>query len=192
MSFEINERVTLVKQPAGVLVEVGVVGTVTAIEYRHPRYPYKVLFDTNMEYWMGADEIKSTGVVTNVPPHSCSINLFEPVEIPAEVVAEVEEAALGMKYDGDKPRMDLLIDGMPGALEQVASILTFGAKKYADHSWQAVPNGPARYKAALLRHLTAHAKGELNDPESGMAHLAHAACNALFILQLEMNSGTTI
>lgn len=93
-----------------------------------------------------------------------------------------------MKFDQDKPRMDLLLDGCPGALEAVASILTFGAKKYADHSWQGVEGADRRYKAALLRHLTAHAKGEKNDPESGMPHLAHAACNALFILELELRS----
>ncbi len=92
----------------------------------------------------------------------------------------------GMKYDSGKPRMDLLLAGCPQALEQVSSILTFGAEKYAEHSWQTVPNGDARYLAALLRHLTAHAKGEKNDPESDMSHLAHAACNALFILELEM------
>lgn len=91
----------------------------------------------------------------------------------------------GMKYDGGKPRMDLLLSGCPNALEQVSQILTFGAQKYAAHSWQTVPQGEDRYLAALLRHLTAHGKGEVNDPESGMSHLAHAACNALFILELE-------
>lgn len=91
----------------------------------------------------------------------------------------------GMKYDGGKPRMDLLLSGCPNALEQVAQILTFGAQKYAAHSWQTVPQGEERYLAALLRHLTAHSKGGKNDPESGMSHLAHAACNALFILELE-------
>lgn len=91
----------------------------------------------------------------------------------------------GMKYDGGKPRMDLLLSGCPNALEQVSEILTFGAQKYAAHSWQTVPQGEDRYLAALLRHLTAHGKGEVNDPESGMSHLAHAACNALFILELE-------
>lgn len=90
-----------------------------------------------------------------------------------------------MKYDGGKPRMDLLLSGCPNALEQVSQILTFGAQKYAAHSWQTVPQGEDRYLAALLRHLTAHGKGEVNDPESGMRHLAHAACNALFILELE-------
>lgn len=93
---------------------------------------------------------------------------------------------LGMKYDGDKPRMDLLVDGCPNALEAVAGVLTFGAKKYAAHSWHTVPEGEARYKAALLRHLTARGKGELHDDESGLLHLAHAACDALFILELEM------
>ncbi|BAS69545.1 gp174 [Pectobacterium phage PPWS1] len=91
----------------------------------------------------------------------------------------------GMKYDGGKPRMDLLLTGCPQALTQVAEILTFGAQKYAAHSWQTVPQGSERYLAALLRHLTAHAGGEDKDPESGMSHLAHAACNAMFILELE-------
>lgn len=91
-----------------------------------------------------------------------------------------------MKYDADKPRMDLLLSGCPLALEAVSSILTFGAKKYSAHSWQTVERGDERYLAALLRHLTAHAKGEKLDPESGISHLAHAACNAMFILELEL------
>lgn len=100
----------------------------------------------------------------------------------------------GMKFDGDKPRMDLLVSGCPNALEAIASVLTFGAKKYAAHSWQTVPNASERYLAAQLRHITSLQKGEVNDPESGLHHLAHAACNALFILELALrndNSGST-
>lgn len=91
----------------------------------------------------------------------------------------------GMKFDGDKPRMDLLLDGCPNALLRISDVLTFGAKKYAAHSWHTVEEGKSRYKAALLRHMTAHAQGEVNDPESGLPHLAHAACCSLFILELE-------
>lgn len=91
----------------------------------------------------------------------------------------------GMKFDGEKARMDLLIDGMPKSLVSVAEVLTFGARKYADHNWQFVDNGPSRYKAALLRHLTAHSDGEHYDAESGLPHLAHAACCLLFMLELE-------
>ena len=96
----------------------------------------------------------------------------------------------GMKYDAGKPRMDLLVNGCPNALEQVGTVLTFGAQKYAAHSWQTVPGGDERYLAALLRHLTALGKGEQNDPESGLSHLAHVACNALFILELECRKKT--
>lgn len=107
------------------------------------------------------------------------------VVVDAPITGASSDGPGGMKYDGGKPRMDLLLSGCPNALEQVSAILTFGAQKYAAHSWQTVPQGEERYLAALLRHLTAHGKGEVNDPESGMSHLAHAACNALFILELE-------
>ncbi|MES9299123.1 dATP/dGTP diphosphohydrolase domain-containing protein, partial [Cutibacterium acnes] len=92
----------------------------------------------------------------------------------------------GMKYDGGKARMALLFDGCPNALEAVGQVLTFGAQKYAAHSCQTVPEGEERYKSALLRHLLAVGKGEAIDPESNLHHLAHAACNALFILELEL------
>lgn len=119
---------------------------------------------------------------------------FIPVD-PYDPASDVEVAVAvgqgaggpgGMKYDGGKPRMALLFDGCPNALEAVASVLTFGAQKYAAHSWQSVPEGEERYKSALLRHLTAVGKGEELDPESGLHHLAHAACNALFILELAL------
>jgi len=35
-------------------------------------------------------------------------------------------------------------------------------------------------------HLLAVGNGEELDSESGLHHLAHAACNALFILELEL------
>ncbi|CBY88562.1 hypothetical protein [Pantoea phage LIMEzero] len=99
---------------------------------------------------------------------------------------ETGAVGTGMKFDGDKPRMDLLFDGMPHALEAVGQVLTFGARKYAAHSWQTVEGGEQRYKAALIRHLTAVGKGEALDSESNLHHLAHLACNALFILELEL------
>lgn len=92
----------------------------------------------------------------------------------------------GLKYDGDKIRMDLL----PFiALKEVGKILTFGADKYADDSWQEVKNGERRYLGALLRHLTAVELGEEFDQESGLHHYAHMACNALFLLYLKLKKG---
>lgn len=89
----------------------------------------------------------------------------------------------GIKHDGEKIRMDLLPFE---ALEAVAEVLTFGARKYSDNGWQTIENGDARYRAAMLRHLAARERGEARDAESGLLHAAHVATNALFILWFEL------
>jgi hypothetical protein len=68
--------------------------------------------------------------------------------------------------------------------KEVAEILTFGKKKYSEDSWQTVPDGEKRYRHALLRHLNASRNGEVIDEESGLSHLAHAACNLMFLSYL--------
>jgi hypothetical protein len=87
----------------------------------------------------------------------------------------------GVKFDQDKPRMDLL-DAR--AIEQLALVLSFGAKKYAAHNWR---KGWAKSRliAAALRHIFAYLRGENNDPESGLSHVAHAMCCCMFLLGLE-------
>ena len=92
----------------------------------------------------------------------------------------------GVKYDKDKPRMDLLVLDCPRALREVSAVLGYGAKKYSEDNWLRVPDASKRYMAAALRHLTAHTSGEKLDPESGYSHLGHFASCALFILELEM------
>jgi len=92
----------------------------------------------------------------------------------------------GLKFDHGKPRVDLLVDGMPRALLAVSDVLTFGAEKYAAHSWKEVEGAAQRYKAAQLRHHLAQCAGEEADQETGLLHLAHEACNALFRLELAL------
>lgn len=86
---------------------------------------------------------------------------------------------IGMKYDGGKPEMTLL---PPWALESVAKVLTFGAKKYDTDNWKYVENGEYRYKNAAERHINEFKKGNVTDEESGLPHLAHAICCLMFIL----------
>lgn len=93
------------------------------------------------------------------------------------------EEEKSFKNDLGKPMMNLLPFE---SLESVAMILNHGAKTYGKNTWQKVENAKERYEAALLRHLTAHKKGEKTDKESGLSHLAHMACNALFMLWLEI------
>lgn len=89
----------------------------------------------------------------------------------------------GMKYDQDKPMMDLI----PPDIElQVAEVLTFGAMKYSPDNWRKVPDLERRYIAAALRHINAIKRGEEIDGESGKTHAAHAICCLMFLGQVQL------
>ena len=86
---------------------------------------------------------------------------------------------VGIKFDDNKLRMDL----MPiRPIEDIARVLTFGAKKYADRNWEKGFDYSRTY-GALQRHLHSWFKGEENDPQTGLSHLAHAGCCLMFLLE---------
>lgn len=84
----------------------------------------------------------------------------------------------GVKYDEEKLMYDLI---PPEAMAGLATILTFGAKKYERNGWKTVPDAKQRYTAALMRHFEAYRSGELIDPDSGKPHIYHVLCNAAFL-----------
>lgn len=87
----------------------------------------------------------------------------------------------GTKHDSGKPRMSLL---SPIALEKVAQVMTFGAKKYDDNNWrQGFPF--TRILDAVGRHMNQYQQGETYDKESGVSHLAHACCGLFMLLEFE-------
>lgn len=88
----------------------------------------------------------------------------------------------GTKLDEGKTKSGILGD-FSRALDQVAKIGTFGAKKYSRGGWKHVDNGIERYTDALWRHLLAEDICEV-DEESNMRHAAHLAWNALARLDL--------
>lgn len=88
----------------------------------------------------------------------------------------MKDEPTGLKYDSEKPRMDLLDADF---LEGVAQVLTFGAKKYAAHNWRGGIH-ISRLLAGCYRHIGAFNRGEDTDPESGILHLHHAACCLMF------------
>lgn len=91
----------------------------------------------------------------------------------------------GMKFDGDKPRMHLLLNDMNLAILEVGKVATFGAKKYSDRNWRKVENLHERYSSALYRHMLEDSfGGGATDDESGFLHAAHAAWCALARLQI--------
>lgn len=86
------------------------------------------------------------------------------------------------KHDAGKVRYELL----PwDALDLVGRVLTHGAEKYDDHNWRRCTD-PGRFIGAALRHIGAHQRGEFDDPESKLPHLAHAACATLFALVITL------
>lgn len=91
------------------------------------------------------------------------------------------ESAGGTKFDTGKPRLELLSSA---AMVEIAKVMTFGAKKYDAHNWR---KGFAwsRLLGAALRHTLAFLGGEDKDPETGLSHIAHAACCLMFLLEHE-------
>jgi hypothetical protein len=86
--------------------------------------------------------------------------------------------ATGIKHDQGKPEM-ALVDAY--FIEQLAAVLTFGARKYSSENWRGGLS-TKRTLSAVLRHVFSFLKGEDNDPESGLPHLAHAACGLMFTI----------
>lgn len=85
------------------------------------------------------------------------------------------------KHDTGKPRYDLI---PPESLDAIAQGLTYGANKYGDRNWEGGLSY-GRVFAACMRHLWAWWRCEAQDSESGLPHLAHAACCVMFLLAYE-------
>ena len=75
------------------------------------------------------------------------------------------------------------------ALTGLVRVLEYGADKYAADSWKKIPDAERRYKAAMRRHQVAIDSGELFDPESGLPHIDHVACNAMFLSWFQAQEG---
>jgi len=85
------------------------------------------------------------------------------------------------KADLAKPKFHLL---QGQALNEVAQVAAFGADKYGEHNWKAGQGLHfSRIFNALMRHAWAWWRGETIDPETGLHHMAHAAWNALALVE---------
>ena len=84
----------------------------------------------------------------------------------------------GLRYNSGKMRWSLL--SIP-ALMELIKVLEFGAKKYDSWNWSKGMSWTETYDC-LLRHMQKWMAGEDRDDETGLSHLAHAMCNAMFLL----------
>lgn len=83
----------------------------------------------------------------------------------------------GLRYDDGKIPMELL---SPIAMEGTALVLQFGAIKYELRNWEKGMHW-SKVIAPLLRHVFAFMRGEDNDAETGLPHVHHIGCNAMFL-----------
>lgn len=95
------------------------------------------------------------------------------------------EAKRFKKFDNGKAQWHLMPEE---ALVEVLNVLQQGAKKYGDFNWldNAAEVDLVRYQNALERHLKSFKRGTDLDAESGLYEMAHIACNALFILTMQI------
>jgi deoxycytidylate deaminase len=112
--------------------------------------------------------------VTHPPCEGCQAALLK-ANMKYEVVGDF------MKFDSNKPRLALV---PPSLALGVAKVMTYGAKKYKVNNWRNTPDIES-YISALERHFLAWKAGEENDPESGLHHLEHLACNVAFLIELK-------
>lgn len=65
-------------------------------------------------------------------------------------------------------------------LTSCAAVLEFGAKKYSRNNWRkGMPI--TEILDSLLRHIAKLQLGERIDAESGLTHIGHIQCNAMFL-----------
>ena len=79
----------------------------------------------------------------------------------------------GARYNHGKPDYSLI---PLTTLADESRVWEYGTKKYAQWNWAKGMAWSVPF-ACLIRHMAAWQTGEENDPESGLPHLAHAACN---------------
>ena len=88
---------------------------------------------------------------------------------------------LASRHNTGKAQLSLVLEARH-ALEGMAAVLEFGAKKYARGNWhKGLPH--ADICDSLLRHISRYLEGEDIDEESGKPHVDHIFCNAMFLAQ---------
>ena len=94
---------------------------------------------------------------------------------------EEEKKGAERKNTGKAP-MSMVLEANH-AMTGAAQVMAFGAKKYARGNWhKGLPH--TEVADCLIRHLSAYLSGEDLDPESGLPHIDHVTCNAVFLAQL--------
>ena len=121
-------------------------------------------------------------------------NEVEAIDTPIQTPGDIYRPELETRKVG-KVRVELVDDGFPLALREVAKVMTWAqtAKGYKDHDWLNLPDAQVQLAAAASRHrtdqITQHVVYDVPllecvDPESSIVHKAHEAFGVLAQLEL--------
>lgn len=89
----------------------------------------------------------------------------------------MNEQTKGLRFNDGKPKWSLVDFD---SLLPMVRVLEYGVTKYAKDNWKGgMP--VTEVTESLLRHVFAFLNGEYNDPESGISHIGHIQCNAMFL-----------
>lgn len=94
-------------------------------------------------------------------------------------VSDYVDTSKGYRKNGGKPQLSMILEARV-SLIGCARVLEFGAVKYARGDWRKGLDMNETMDS-LLRHVAAYMSGEYLDPESGLPHIDHIHCNALFL-----------
>ena len=90
---------------------------------------------------------------------------------------DFNEGGQALRYNKGKKQW-ALVDFK--SLEPMVEVLEYGCIKYSPNNWKkGMP--VTQVSESLLRHMFAFLSGEDKDPESGIDHLGHVMCNAMFL-----------
>ncbi len=129
--------------------------------------------EPHTEFWVGHAKgipytIGETGPVTTID-NTSKVDL-----------SKIVLGKTAVKYDDGKTDWSLLPFE---ALEEVVKVMEYGKTKYSAHNWSSGEGFKySRVFNASMRHLLSFMRGEDKDPETGLSHIAHCACNILFLL----------
>lgn len=102
----------------------------------------------------------------------------------------IPDRRAGLKFDDGKIDLTFVTEYFPLALQAVALVSAFGARKYTRGGWRTVTDRVKRYAAARLRHIFAGEREDYDTGDSGLPHDAQVAWNALAKLQARLEDKT--
>jgi uncharacterized protein YuzB (UPF0349 family) len=91
--------------------------------------------------------------------------------------ALIERDKQALRYNQGKVQWSL-VDYK--SIEPMVRVLEYGCLKYSKNNWKkGMP--VSQIIESMLRHTYKLLEGELVDPESGIEHVGHIQCNAMFL-----------